>query len=82
MDNGKSLASSMGSGLFNFLLFISVLKISFMSKLIEQYYDSLSSVYDQATIQFEWSAPQKLTEVCKKYCEDGLGHILDIGCGT
>ena len=62
--------------------FIFLMYVPLMSKRIELYYDSLSPIYDQATAQFGWEAPQRLAEVCKIYSKNGLGHVLDIGCGT
>ena len=53
-----------------------------MAKLIEQFYDKLSDVYDTATWNFSWNPPKKVVEVVQRATISTLGNTLEIGCGT
>jgi len=51
-------------------------------KIIEKYNDSLSAVYDRATLgEFKWTAPAAANDIVLPYVKAG-STVLDVGIGT
>lgn len=53
-----------------------------MPKTIEQYYDFLSSVYDQKTPEFARLPCKKAVEIIQRNEITNVGKLLDLWCGT